>query len=77
VRDDTFGLHKDLALLPCTLQTCPDTLLDHAPLELSEYSSHLEHSFPRGGAGVDVLLMDVEIHTLGMDVIEETDQVLQ
>jgi hypothetical protein len=38
-----------------------DPLLEHGPLELGEDAAHLEQGSAGGGAGVDVLLVKVEV----------------
>ena len=54
-----MGRPNDLVLLP-------DALLNHAALELCEYTSHLEHRLARWSAGVDILLVQIKVHPPGM-----------
>lgn len=52
-----------------------DALSDHRPLELREDRQHLEHHPARGRRGVEALLVQVEVHVLGLDVAQEAHEV--
>ena len=56
-----------LALGPGPSQPGVDPLLEHGPLELGEDAAHLEQGAAGGGAGVDVLLVKVEVDAEGID----------
>jgi hypothetical protein len=53
------------------------TLPQHRALELGEDAHHLEHRLAGRGAGVEALLVQVQIDALGMQLGEEPDQLLQ
>ena len=55
-----------LALGPGPSQPGVDPLLEHGPLELGEDAAHLEQGSAGGGAGVDVLLVKVEVDAEGL-----------
>jgi hypothetical protein len=62
---------------PRTGQPGLDPFLDDVRLELGKDAHHLKHRFPGWRAGVDTLLMQVEINALGVQFGEEGDQLLQ
>jgi hypothetical protein len=53
------------------------SLLDHRPLEFSEYSHHLEHRLSGGRGGVQTLLVKVQIDFERVNFREELYQILQ
>jgi hypothetical protein len=53
------------------------SLDDHGALEFAEHAEHLEHRLTGWRAGIDPLLMEVEIDAFGMQFAEERDQLLQ
>jgi len=54
--------------LRARVRTAFDPLGDCGALELGEHAHHLEHCFPRQGAGVEPLLVEMEIDTFGNEV---------
>src|SRR5579883_25076 len=66
-----------LALAPRPRQARFDALDDDGALELGENAHHLEHRFPRRRAGIEPLLMQVQIDALGVQLAEEADEILQ
>ena len=64
-------------LAPRPLKTRFDTLDNHRALEFAEHAEHLKHDLTGWCAGVDPLLMEVEIDPLGVQFAEERDQLLQ
>jgi hypothetical protein len=81
--DRSFGLRgnswtpEPLALAARSRQAGLDALDDHRALELGEHAHHLEHRLAGRGAGVEALLMQVQIDALGMQLGEEPDKLLQ
>ncbi len=64
-----------LALSPGTSQPCVDALADYLALELAEHAKHLEHGLACGRAGVESLLMQVQVYALGLQLAHERQQV--
>ena len=58
-------------------QARPDALLNHGPLELGEHTAHLEHCLAGGRRRVNALLVQVQIYARRVQLIEESDKVLQ
>ena len=55
--------------------TRPDPFLNHGPFELGKHAHHPEQGFPCRRGRIDALLMNEEVHLLGMDLREEVDEV--
>lgn len=55
----------------------PDPLPNHLPFKLSEHAHHLEHGLTARGGGVDALLMQVKVCSLGMKLPEHPHEVNQ
>jgi hypothetical protein len=76
-----IGAHRStpeaLTLAPSPREASLDPLDNHRALELGEDAQHLKHRLPGWRAGVDTLLMEVEVDALGVEFTEEPDQVLQ
>ena len=68
---------ESLSLAPCPREPSLDPLDNHRALELGEDAQHLKHRLPGWRAGVDTLLMEVEVDALGVEFTEEPDLVLQ
>jgi hypothetical protein len=64
-------------LAPCSRQASLDALDNHCALELGKDAHHLKHGLTGWRAGVDTLLMEIEIDALGVQFAEERDQLLQ
>ena len=71
------GSAEALALAASTGDTGFDALDNDAALVLSENAHHLEHRRPGWRAGVEPLLMQIEADTFGMELGEESYEVLQ
>jgi hypothetical protein len=52
-------------------------LADHAALELGEHAEHLKHRPPSRRAGVEALLVQIEVDLLGVQFAEEAKQIDQ
>src|ERR1700684_2263877 len=65
------------ALLGRATQAGQDSVANHGPLELGENTQHAEHGPAGWGAGVEALLMKVQVNILGLDVAEEAHQMRQ
>jgi hypothetical protein len=52
-------------------------LADHAALELGEHAEHLKHRPPSRRAGVQALLVQIEVDLLGVQFAEEAEQIDQ
>jgi hypothetical protein len=63
-------------LAPRSRETSLDPLDNHRALELGKDAHHLEHRLSGWCAGVDTLLVEVEIDTLGVQFAEKPDQLL-
>ena len=63
------------ALLGGSTQAGEDALADHRPFKFGEDPQHPEHRPTAWRAGVEALLVEVEVHALGLDVAEEADQI--
>ncbi len=68
---------KPLPLAPCPREASLDPLDNHCALEFGKDAHHLKHRLSGWRAGVDTLLMEIEIDALGMQFAEERDQLLQ
>ena len=53
-----------------------DVLGDDLALELGKHAQHLEHGLARRRAGIETLLVKVQIHPLGLQLIQGSDQVV-
>ena len=74
----TVGGHgASTALLGRAAQAGEDALPDHGPLEVGEDAQHAEHGPSRRGARVEALLVQVEVHALGLHIAEEGDEIGQ
>jgi hypothetical protein len=49
--------------------------LDHGALEFGKYTHHLKHCPPRRHAGVEALLVEIEVHLLGVQLLQRGEQV--
>jgi hypothetical protein len=70
MRSTTASLNRSASKsLSLASRSCEARLdaLDDAALELGEDAEHLEHRLPGWCAGVDTLLMEVKIDSLGAD----------
>jgi hypothetical protein len=81
---DFFLVHRRDAWTPeCnTLRAGPGDARAHAllyerALELGEDAEHLEHGSSGRRRGVEALLVEVEIAADGVQLVEETDEILQ
>src|SRR5688572_14154125 len=54
-----------------------DALSNHAALELCKGAGDLKHQLAHRSTGVDVLLVEVEINTAGIEVLDRAEQVDQ
>src|SRR5262245_56957399 len=68
---------QPLAFLAGARQSSLHTRHDHCSLELAEHTHHLEHGLAGRRRCVQCLLMEVEIHALGSQFVEEGDKVSQ
>jgi hypothetical protein len=64
-------------LCPGPGEACLNALNDDGALKLCKHAHHLKHILARGRAGVDALLMQIEIDAFGMKLAEKSDEVLQ
>jgi hypothetical protein len=64
------------ALAASPRQPCHHALADHRLLELREHAKHLKQRLVCGCRGIDALLVQVEIDTLGVDFGQHAEQVL-
>jgi hypothetical protein len=56
---------------------CAHALLYERALELGEDAKHLEHGSPGGRRSVEPLPFEIEIAADGVQLVEETDEILQ
>ena len=72
---DDIALHrtttKPLSLAPSPREASFDPLDNHRALELGKAAHHLKHRLTGWRAGVDILLMTVEIDAFGAQFTEE------
>src|SRR5262249_39016666 len=59
------------------LEACFDPLPDHRPLELSKRAGYLEDELPHRGRRIDGLLVQIQIHPAGFQVLDRIEQVAQ
>jgi hypothetical protein len=71
------GSAEGLALSPRTLESGPNPLANHCPLELGEHATHLEHGLAGHGRGVDALSVQVQIDALGLQIGQQDNELLQ
>ena len=79
VTDDTLEYMASrgavLISLRSTGEPCIHSFPNDAPLELGEYTEHLEHRFARGRRGIKSLLVKKQTDTLFMKSLEDAQQV--
>ena len=65
-------------IFPCafaSLETRTDALHEHGSFELREDSDHLKEHPPRRRAGVETLLVEVQVNVLRFQLVEEPEEV--
>lgn len=78
---DRFGtVHRHglpTALLGRPTKARHDAFADHGPFEFGEHPQHLEHHPARRRGRVQPLLVQIEVHVLGVSVVQEGDEIGQ
>jgi hypothetical protein len=62
---DAFRMTRSRPFGLCPRQTSHDTFADHGAFKLSEHAKHLKH---RAAGSVETLLVQIEIHALGVKI---------
>jgi hypothetical protein len=68
---------EPLSLVPCPRKARFDPLDDHGALEFAEHAEHLKHRPSGWRAGIEALLMQIQIHALGVQFTKKRDEILQ
>ena len=74
---DGCGSTKSRPFGLCPCQPSHDTFPDHGAFKLGKHAKHLKHRAAGRRGGVEPLLMQIQVDALGVEFLQDADQVDQ